>query len=146
MTEVSSSATPSAIDAFGRAFLDYVRNLTPQVILLAAYVLADVQAATIISGKWQWQVVSATCLIAAVVATFFNIAFFMRDMHESDRPHANQGSIGSKTDERDAGTFLASLGGQACCLASFWRPCFAYLKVCKAQSDLGSWGRGSALR
>jgi hypothetical protein len=79
MTEVSSSATRSAIDAFGQAFLDFVRNLTPLVILLAGYILAEVQAATITSGKWQWQMVSATCLVTAAIATFFNIVFFKRE-------------------------------------------------------------------
>lgn len=79
MTQVVPSSNPSAPAAFGHAFLDYVRNLTPQVILLATAVLADVQSAATIADKWKWEAVAVTCIVAAGVAAFFNILFFMRD-------------------------------------------------------------------
>ncbi|MGH9429279.1 MAG: hypothetical protein ACRD2L_23600 [Terriglobia bacterium] len=79
MTQVGRDIKFPALAAFGRAFLDYVRNLTPQVILLATGVVAHVQAASMIADKWKWQAVALTCLVAAGVSTFFNIAFFIRD-------------------------------------------------------------------
>lgn len=79
MTQLGRDLKFPGLAAFGRAFLDYVRNLTPQVILLATGVVAQVQAASMVADKWKWQAVAVTCFVAAGVSTFFNIALFIRD-------------------------------------------------------------------
>lgn len=83
MTQAVPNST--VVDAFGRAYLDYVRNLTPQVILLVAVILSYAQAVATCTDKLMWMTITLICIATAALALIFNIVFFIRDSATSSR-------------------------------------------------------------
>lgn len=69
---------PTIGSEFGKAYLEYVRNLTPQAFLAVTSVASQVQVSRVSSEKWLWHSLTWLCFVTAVIAVVLNIVVFLR--------------------------------------------------------------------